>query len=246
MKKITMYEVTHKDRIYIPKDRKAIFVGHGLNESNYLRDNTGDNIAEKNENYCELTALYWIWKNDSESENVSIEHYRRFFMNPVFPRICSSKKILNYLQQYDVVATRLYTFRETVRSYYAEKHVHSDLDIIGQIIDGKCPEYLDAYDKVINGTTSCMCNMAAMKKELFDRYCEWLFGILFELEKMIDISERDAYQKRVYGFLSERLFNVWLEKNNLKVKHVPIYYLEDTKIVSVLKSAKHMKEWSIL
>ena len=71
-------------------------------------------------------------------------------------------------------------------------------------------------------------NMFVMKKELFDSYASWLFDILFELEKRIDISSYDNYQKRVYGFLSERLFNVWLRKNgNLRVKQVPVIFLED-------------------
>ncbi|MCI8951563.1 MAG: DUF4422 domain-containing protein, partial [Lachnospiraceae bacterium] len=27
-----------------------------------MRDNLGDNISEKNGNYSECTALYWMWK----------------------------------------------------------------------------------------------------------------------------------------------------------------------------------------
>lgn len=29
----------------------------------YIGDNTGDNISLRNSNYCELTGLYWAWKN---------------------------------------------------------------------------------------------------------------------------------------------------------------------------------------
>lgn len=68
--------------------------------------------------------------------------------------------------------------------------------------------------------------MFVMKKELFDEYCAWLFDILFELEKRIDISRYDAYQARVFGFLGERLFNVWLEKKKLKIKEIEVVNLE--------------------
>ena len=65
-----------------------------------------------------------------------------------------------------------------------------------------------------------------MEKVLFDEYCSWLFSILFELEKRIDITNYNQYEARVFGFISERLFNVWLEKQQLKVKEVPVVFLE--------------------
>ena len=65
-----------------------------------------------------------------------------------------------------------------------------------------------------------------MKKVLFDQYCSWLFPIEFELEKRIEVSNYDSYNARVFGFLSERLFNVWLEKQKLKVVEVKVLNLE--------------------
>lgn len=64
------------------------------------------------------------------------------------------------------------------------------------------------------------------KKKLFDSYCEWLFDILFEMEKYVDLTHLDEYQKRLYGFLSERLLNVWVKHNNLKAKHLNIINIE--------------------
>ena len=54
-------------------------------------------------------------------------------------------------------------------------------------------------------------------------YCEWLFKILFEVEKRTDISSYDSYQQRLYGFLGERLLNVWLRHRQAKVKYLAEY-----------------------
>lgn len=53
-----------------------------------------------------------------------------------------------------------------------------------------------------------------------------IFSILFELEKRITIPN-DPYQARVFGFISERLMNMYVYHNNLKIKHVPIYQITD-------------------
>jgi hypothetical protein len=62
--------------------------------------------------------------------------------------------------------------------------------------------------------------MIITRKEIFDKYCEWLFLILFEVEKRTDISCYDTYQARIYGYLSERLLRVWLLNQPLRVKEV--------------------------
>ena len=68
--------------------------------------------------------------------------------------------------------------------------------------------------------------MFVMKRSLFDEYCTWLFDILFELEKRTDMTGYDTYEARLFGFMSERLFNVWLERQNLKKVEIPVVFLE--------------------
>lgn len=228
--KITMYEVTHKKVDFIPNGRTPIFVGNGENLENYLSDNTGDNISIKNKNYCELTAMYWIWKNDKESDFVSIEHYRRFFMKNGI--IVSQKKILKDLCKSDIITSKTFKFSKSIFEYYKEHHFSTDIEIIRNIILEKYPCYLSAFDNYFESNESCMLNMVACKKNIFDEYCVWLFDILFELEQKIDISDRDLYQSRVYGFLSERLLNVWLLEKKYKIKKYNIFYLKKHKISS--------------
>ena len=62
--------------------------------------------------------------------------------------------------------------------------------------------------------------MMICRKDLWNQYCEWLFPILFELEKEIDILQYNGYQQRVFGFLAERLLNIWVRHQKLKVCHI--------------------------
>lgn len=218
------------DDVYLP-----LHVGReGKPDLGYLGDNSGDNISSKNPNFCELTGLYWAWKN-LQCDYVGLCHYRRYFCAGSYGSDVYSKRKSIFqrpdyeklLKQYDIILPKKRNYYiETVRSQYEHAHNKSDLDEVKRIIDEKYPEYGEAFNKVMNRISLHIYNMFAMKKDLFDEYCQWLFVILFELEKRIDISFYDVYQARVYGFLSERLFNVWLENQDLKIKECEVVCLE--------------------
>ena len=220
-----------KDGIYLP-----IHVGReGKADLGYLGDNTGDNISAKNANYCELTGLYWAWKN-LKYDYIGLCHYRRYFADKNLHTNNEEKKkavILHrqdyekLLREYDIIlpVKRNY-YIETVRSQYEHAHNKRDLDEAEKIVSELYPEYSEAFAKVMGRTKLHILNMFVMKKALFDEYCSWLFSILFELEKRIDITNYNQYEARVFGFISERLFNAWLEKQQLNVKEMPVINLE--------------------
>ena len=225
-----------EDKIYLP-----IHVGRVEKaDLGYLGDDTGDNISAKNANYCELTGLYWAWKN-LKCDYIGLCHYRRYFAHAVSGSDMEKKKLAilqrtdyeKLLKQYDVILPKQRNyFIETVRSQYEHAHNKNDLALTEQIVAELYPEYSEAFCKVMGRTKLHIFNMFVMKKEKFDEYCQWLFTILFELEKRIDISSYSQYEARVFGFLSERLLNVWLEKQKLKVKGIDVVFLE--KIESAL------------
>lgn len=76
--KTEIYIATHKDYSFQQK-KIPIHVGKDLTDLNLgiIGDNTGDNISSLNPNFCELTALYWMWKNSS-ADYLGLIHYRRF------------------------------------------------------------------------------------------------------------------------------------------------------------------------
>ena len=78
----------------------------------------------------------------------------------------------------------------------------------------------------MNRTTAHRFNMLIMKKDVFDQYCSWLFDILFELERQLDISSYNAYNQRIFGFISERLLDVYIEANHINYKELPVIFME--------------------
>lgn len=215
-----IYIATHKEFAnpsqngYIP-----IQVGtQGKQTLGYLQDNIGENISNKNENFCELTGLYWVWKNTDDPYK-GLVHYRRFFCNSFRSHfILQEKDIQKVLKKYDVILPFKVTMKKSLVEDYCEKSGYKkDLDCVRSIIHEKYPDYLNSYDKVMNGNKIYFYNMMIASKNIFDNYCEWLFNILFELEKNVDISGYNNYQKRIYGFVSERLLNVYFEHNEYKI-----------------------------
>lgn len=229
-----MYVVTHKGFNCPDIDGYTpIFVGKKENNiDNFLTDDTGINIAEKNKNYCELTAKYWIWKNDQDSDIVGISHYRRYFTkkNMFFKNtkyFITSKDIIKYLKYYDIILPKLEIYKETAYEQYCiDSGFSEDLEKVRNILEDKYPQYVLYFDKVMAGNKMHQFNMMICKKEVFDKYCEWLFNIFSILEKQVDFCRYNDYQKRIFGFLSERLLNVWVYSNNLKIKQVNVVNTE--------------------
>ncbi|WP_109078722.1 DUF4422 domain-containing protein [Aggregatibacter kilianii] len=241
--------VTHKKyefpdiSYYVP-----IQVGKKLTELELgiLSDDTQINISEKNQSYCELTALYWSWKNSffQDADYVGVVHYRRYFSGKDLSvkgrAIASDEELIRLLKGVDcLVPCKRNYYIETVYSHYQHAHYIKDLDAARKVIANKYSDYLKAFDTVMQGKTLFLYNMFVMRRALFEEYSQWLFAILFELEKLIDISNYDSYQKRVFGFLAERLFNVWLLRNNIITKEIKIISLEKQSVI--LKALRFIK-----
>lgn len=250
-----IYIVTHK-QVNLPQIQGYIPIIVGKNEVRYsqcVRDNTGDNIAEKNTNYCELTALYWLWKN-VDTKNIGLCHYRRFFTKYIFTKkpipVAKAERLLTH---YDIIVPQTWILLGcTVRNWFLKTDgKQKDLDNLRKIIKKLSPEYIKAYDDVMNGNEAFYCNMFIMPKRLLNEYCEWLFSILFKLEKITDLTGYTATEARIYGFLSERLFNVWVKKHELKIKYMPMYEKDNglqikkkmkDKIKHILLKNKYLKQ----
>lgn len=231
--KVSNYIISHK-KFNVPKINgyAPIQVGaEGKDDLGYIKDNMGDNISIKNPNYCELTGIYWIWKNDKDSDIIGISHYRRYFaINSFFrKRIIDEKNMEELIKNNDIIIAKKEIYKQSVYEQYCiNSGFAKDLDLVKNIIQKKySAEYIEAFEKVMNSNKLSQYNMLITKKEIFNKYCEWLFEILFEVEKNVDLTEYNDYQKRIYGFLAERLLNIWLNANQkIKIKYLPVINTE--------------------
>ncbi len=233
---LTVYVMTHKPYDQLKKylDDSYVFMqlGSAINPriSGYLSDDyKTDSISFKNPYYSELTGLYNIYKQRTD-RYVGLIHYRRFFSGKKFSifsyKALQRRQIEKYLLSYDIILPKKTRFKTSLYENYKHNHYIKDIEETRKVIESLYPNYVDSFDHHMKGKKAYIANMFIGKKEIIDRYAKWLFDILFELEKRVDISSYDSYQKRIYGFISERLFNVWLDNQVLRIKEIPIVTTE--------------------
>lgn len=216
---IKIYVMTHKafeapsDDLYVP-----LHVGKALgSDLGYLGDDTGDNISDLNPYFGELTGIYWIWKNDIDSDYIGICHYRRFFVKED-GSLLEKRDFEEILSAYDAMTTDVVTIDKTNFESYREAHHIEHLLAVKDSCKKLYPEYEKDFEAFLQDKSLCYANICVMPRGIFMKYCEWLFSILFDASENIDVSECDLYQKRVYGFLAERLLNVYVRHNPLNIK----------------------------
>ena len=238
---IKILTVNYKENYRMPEGKMYYPIQVGRAEKNFeghLRDNTGDNIAHMNVRLCELTVIYWAWKN-LKADYIGLVHYRRHFTGKnLFERlICKDKfqcvlskaELEKELKACDVIVPnkRKY-YIETMESHYLHLPFiyEKDYRVLRDVISKLCPEYLDSYDLVFHRTWAHMFNIFVMKRDLFDRYCEWLFPILFECDKRIDVTGYTPEGVRAVGYYGEYMLDIWMEKNKIPYKEIDVMFME--------------------
>ncbi|WP_103661388.1 DUF4422 domain-containing protein [Lactobacillus sp. HT06-2] len=186
----------------------------------YQRDDEGENISSKNPNYNELTAVYWAWKNLKDVGAIGLVHYRRLFFDSKpykLNNVISIDKVEKLLSKYDVILPKKRNYYiESNYSHYIHAHYQEPLDKTRDVIKADYPQYLVKYDQVMKRRKAHMFNMFIMKRDVFESYCSFMFGVLGKLEQQVDLTGDSVQEQRVYGYISELLMDVWLETNAFK------------------------------
>ena len=168
----------------------------------------------------------------------------------------SEKDLVKRLNSYDIIVPKKQKFDKTLYEMYAQDHYIADLDFCLEYIKCKYPECVYAVKDFKNTKEGYTCNLMFADKNIFDSYCTWLFDILFALQKSKNFSVyEDPYQRRLYGFLAERLLNIYINAYNLRANELEMR-LSTKKVIFIpyflvlikrkLKSKKRQKilnEW---
>lgn len=217
--KIKIFTLTHK-KFDTPSDPmyQPLQVGHAVsNDLGYWCDDEGDNISEQNCYYSELTGFYWIWKNYHEDDFIGTCHYRRYLINQE-EKVFTKEEYEKLLSEYDLITTLRVKLNNSYHVGFSANHNVKALDMTGEVIKEKYPEYYDNFCRLVNANETYFGNMIVTSHVLFDEYCEWLFSIFTEVQKRINLdTDEDDYHKRVFGFISEFLLLVWTTTKKLKV-----------------------------
>ena len=223
--------------LYIPVRCGAVY--DDRENVDMLGDDTGDNISEKRESFCELTVMYWAWKN-VKADYYGLCHYRRYlgfgkeknsvgttehdngcvlekFITPEILKKhgLDEKNMSEEIQKYDLIAIQPINLHKT-SNYFAmsnspDYHNMDDVDMMIDLIERKNPQMIPAVEEYMRHSDKCwLYNCWIMSNELFQMFSEWFFGILFELEKKLNNKYYNANQFRTPGTLGERLFGIFI------------------------------------
>lgn len=215
-----------------------------------LKDNSGMNISAKNNSYCELTVMYWAWKN-LDCDVCGLMHQRRYFdfsgkniyaydnqkklpkpyrifdtpNEKTLSEICADYENISALtDRYEIIASVRENIFESVRSQYDrnDRKNFDDFGLVCDIINERYPEYSKSAEKYLDGHFAYYCNMFIMNRQIFERYCQWLFDILGEFEMR---KPKELQNPRECGKIGERLFGIYMtyiiDNTDIKWAEIP-------------------------
>lgn len=233
--RIVVGVATHKayrmpsDPCYLP-----IQVGAALHpglDLGFQRDDEGENISGLNASYCELTGLFWLWRNVN-ADAKGLVHYRRLLGSPnafrrwsrdSYGRLATADEFASLLLERPVVlARRRNYYIETVYNHYSHTFDGAQFDACRAALRDRWPEYVPAWDGLMCSRGAHIFNMFVMRAPEFNAYCAWLFDVLAEVERRYDGSGFDAFDARWPGRVSERLLDPWLQTNDIAFVELPV------------------------
>lgn len=227
----TKFEQSYKNNYY-PLLVGAFDKNKEVKES-ILCDDTGENISELNNSYCELTGLYWLWKNVDDPV-VGLTHYRRFFLTTkkyvsfhdnvflVHPErihnchIMTSEEAEKILTRYDIIVKKSHRYRWTLRDKLIDCIPEECLDNLLMVLSERSNDDYLKFQKYLNKHSQILFNMFIGKKEIINQYCEWLFPIIMSVDQKHLSNCGERYHKRELGYLGEILFSFWIISNHIK------------------------------
>lgn len=178
-------------------------------------DNAGEHISTKNVNYCELTALYWMWKNrliclDGEmADYYGLFHYRRML------EVSDEDLLRLRVNDVDVILPFPMLHEPNVYEHHTRYLKDADWDAMCVALQELQPEYAKAMPEIFSQPHMYNYNMMIAKPEVLAEYCAWLFPIL---ERTEALSSPKGWERtdRYIGYMGENLATLYFMHNQEK------------------------------
>ncbi len=150
--------------------------------------------------------------------------------------------------QYDCICVREGDFSQigianSVEDY--EKRILGsqlkDLELFFELIERDYPEYIPFVKRLQETPYKYLYNMFIMRRDLFERYNQFLFSVLEKLEEEIDITYYPANYTRVLAYLGEFCLSLFINKlkseQKWKIKETRTSFILDTSVNGEIKPA---------
>lgn len=221
---VTVYKMKHvldkvlQTECIEPGYVRTVQVGTSITEKKQVQfyDNDGENISDKNKNFCELTGLYWVWRNqiikdDDENAYYGIAHYRRIL------QLTEDDLFRLRSNNIDVVLPYPMPYASDIESHHKRYLTDKEWNSVLQALKELQPEYLKAWETISKQEYFYNYNIILAKKDVLREYCEWLFPILFRVE---ELNSPECIEKpnRFIGYIAETLETLYFMYNNQKYR----------------------------
>lgn len=184
-----------------------------------------------------LNDYFQTAKNDREKRVYKCVHFPKEKGDICHTVGLSDSAILSLLEQYDCIVPYATSLEKmNVPSVYCDwtdkiEGVHvDDLILLEEYMKGKYPEDSLRFSEYLNSPRKVMYQIFIANPDLFNKYCEWLFDILFDIDKKIDSRQYTVNGRRTMGYLAEVLYGFFFTKyeetHEGKVLQCGVTYLE--------------------
>lgn len=192
-----------------------------------ILDSDGENISEKNANYSELTALYWMWKNrlnsppaEERDEYYGLAHYRRVL------EFTEDDELRLVSNDVDVVLPYPMPYEPDIEAHHNRYLKGEDWDTVRNAVSKLYPEYGDFFPEVLKQRYLYNYNIVLARKAVLGEYCSWLFPILEQLEEN-SVPRGTDRADRYVGYAGETLATLYFmyNRNKLHIVHTGCMFL---------------------
>ncbi len=175
------------------------------------RDDTGDNISRKNRMYCEMTAVYWIWRN-TDHDWIGIEHYRRHLL--VKPEMLK--------ENVDAIMPLPYICYPHEMAQFLRFTTENVLNALFRALEDLHPHEYEDYYKILYGKYQYTYDLVCARRYVFDNYCRWFFEITEYMEENMSEEVPELIETRAFSYVAEVLTNLYFmyHQRNLRILHV--------------------------